>query len=182
MYWPRLRLTPEEHKYNSIYEDPGRTQYHVVRRIYPGFLNFNSVVRQDTDTLQISRRSRVFAFTASGDTNLVEVQFSDITGELYTTDYIPLSNLIGGPVYDPRSQAYFNPLLFTPPDNALGTGSILTAATYVPFIFEPNIVLAPNQTVSISGRPIDPELILPIHVDFCLHVWEFPNPEMGSPL
>jgi hypothetical protein len=181
MYWPRLRLTPEEHKYNSIYEDPGRTQYHVLRRIYPGFLNFSSVIRQDTDTLQIARRSRVFGFTASGDINLVEVQFSDITGELYTTDFIPLSALLGGASYDPRSTAHFNPAIVAAAGNS--TGALLgNVTTYLPFIFEPNIVLAPNQTISVAGRPINPAIVSPLHVDFCFHVWEFPNPEMGSPL
>ena len=180
MYWPRLRITPEEHKYNSIYEDPTRTQYHVLRRIYPGELNFTSIIRQDTETLQVSRRCRVFAFTASGDINLVEIKMSDISGEQYTTGFVPLANLLGGPAYDPRGAAFFNPAFTASP--GVATGVVYDSFMALPFVIEPNIVLAPNQTLTVDARPINPEIVEPIHVDFNFHIWEFPNPQMGSPL
>ena len=184
MYWPRLRLTPEESKYSIAYDDPGKTQRSVLRRFYHGQLNFNNVIRQDTETLQISRRSRVFALTASGDTNLVEIQILDVTGEQFTTDFIPLAALIGGSSLDPSSALIFSPFydaanLLTPGFN---TGFVQGHMdTFVPYIFEPNVVLAPNQTLTFNGRPINPNVIQPLHVSFNLHVWEFPGMP-GSPL
>jgi hypothetical protein len=180
MYWPRFQLTPNEAKYNSIYEEPSSNRNAVLRRIYAGELNLNTTRREDQETIQNSRRSRVFALTASGDTNQFEVNIADITGEQYTVGFIPLSNLIGGPVYDPRGAIAFNPTLGT---GGLATGTVFAGATtYIPYVFEPSVVLAPNQTLTVTGRPINPEITDDLHVDLCFHVWEFPNPAMGSPL
>lgn len=174
--WPRFRLTPEEAAYSSKYFSPDKKQMGVLRRFYYGELNTNETIRIDTETFQIARRSRLFGLTASGDVELMEVQITDITGEQYTTDYIPLMNLLCGFNGDPRSMENF-----LDGDNLL-TGSVLAGAMYyLPLIFEPNIVLSPNQTVSVQGRPIDPEMVAPIHVSLCFHVWEFPGMP-GSPV
>lgn len=181
MYWPRFRLTPEEAKYNSKYEEPGKPKIPVIRRIYPGELNITPSIRQDQETFQISRRSRLFGMTGSGDVNQLEVQIIDITGEQFTTDFVPLQLLLGGPSWDPRSIEFYNPIFLGPP-NGLRTGFVVVMhPTLTPHIFEPNITLAPNQTVSFVARPIDPGRTGPIHVDLCLHVWEFPGMP-GSPL
>lgn len=181
MYWPRLRLTPLEAKYSAPYgDDPNKTQRGVLRRLYYGTLNFNNTIRQDTETFQISRRSRVFGLTASGDINQVEIQIIDVTGEQFTTDFIPLSNLIGGTNFDPRAFLVNN--FGAAP--GFQTGFVIGANTYIPHIFEPNIVLAPNQTLNFNGRPINPDVIeegTQLHVSFCVHVWEFPGMP-GSPI
>lgn len=184
MYWPRLRLTPEESQYSIPYDDPGDKRQRVLRRIYYGQLNFNTTIRQDTETFQISRRSRVFGLTASGDIDLVEIQIQDVTGEQFTTDFIPLSALLGGGNIDPNTALIFSPFydaanLANPGFN---TGFVQgQVSSYVPFIIEPNIVLAPNQTLTFNGRLINPNITQDVHVSFNTHVWEFPGMP-GSPL
>lgn len=182
MSWPRFRLTPDEAKFSIKYEDPSKNQKEVLRRFYAGELNFSSTVRQDKETFQISRRSRVVAITASGDTHLVEIQISDITGEQYTTGFIPFSNLLCGWNVDPRGAAGVNnPVL---PAVTPGYFTSVTGGNnfYLsPYVFEPNVVLAPNQTLTIDGRPIDPTITDPIHVSLMFHVVEFPGMP-GSPL
>jgi len=173
--WPRFRLTPDEAKYSSKYENPGTPQVPALRRFYYGFLNLNSTIRQDQETFQISRRSRLFGMTASGDVNLVEVQISDITGENFTTDFTPLINLLGGTVFDPRSNSEFIT------NGGLRTGFVINPGSNLPLLFEPNIVLAPNQTITITGRPIDPSITAPLHISINFHVWEFPGMP-GSPV
>jgi len=187
MFWPRFRLTPDEHKYNGKYEgelytDPQtkvqRSKPHVLRRIYAGELVLSPTIRQDVETLQISRRCRVMGLTASGDVNQVEIQITDITGEQFTTDFIPMCDLIGGSNWDPRGSLFYQ----NPPTATVGldTGYVFNNTTYAPFIFEPNIVLAPNQTLSFTARFIDPTRQYSL-VSFCLHVYEFPGMP-GSPL
>src|SRR5882672_7389188 len=119
--WPRFRLTPDEAKYSSKYEDPGKPTVPVLRRLYYGFLNLDPVIRQDQETFQIARRSRLFGMTASGDIDMVEVQISDITGEQFTTDFTPLACLLGGTNIDPRSNESFSEAV-TP---GLSTGFIV---------------------------------------------------------
>lgn len=178
--WPRFRLTPDEGKFSSKYEEPGKSRMPVLRRIYAGELNITPTIRQDSETFQISRRSRLFGLTASGDIYGLKVKISDISGEQYTTDYIALSNLIlGGNAFDSRSNELFNPLLS--PIGGYYTGLIGGFYSFAPFIWEPSITLAPNQTVTIDAQPINPEQAGPLHVDVCFHVWEFPGMP-GSPL
>ncbi len=178
--WPRFKLTPEEDKFSSKYEEPNSTKHIVLRRFYPGELNITPTIRQDQETFQISRRTRVFGFTVSGDINLIEIQITDITGEQFTTDFIPIVNMIGGSIADPRQMEVF---ANAPPlAGGLPTGFVvLPSFSLAPHIFEPCIVLAPNQTLSIAGRAIDPTMPGPLHVEMCLHVWEFPGMP-GSPI
>lgn len=180
--WPRFKLTPEESVFNSKYENPATKQVPVLRRFYYGQINITPTIRQDQETFQISRRSRAFALTASGDINLVEIQIADITGEQFTTDFIPLSNLLGGSNWDSRGVEFYNPAIVPAAVNGINTGFVfIMPASYAPHIFEPNIVLAPNQTLTFTGRTIDPERLGPIHVSLCLHVVEFPGMP-GSPM
>jgi len=178
--WPRFRLTQEEAKYCSKYEGETGKQ-HVLRRFYSGNLDINPTVRLDTETFQIARRARLMGLTASGDIELIEIQITDITGEQFTADFIPLCDLLGGGNWDPRSVGIFNPAINSPiglvTGNVFGNG----VTTYSPFIIEPSIVLAPNQTVSIAGRMIDPERPGPAHVSLTFHAWEFPGMP-GSPI
>lgn len=180
MSWPRFRLTPEEAQYSQKYDDPTRGLQPVLRRFYPGELNVTPEIRQDSETIQIARRSRIFAFTASGDINLMELQIIDSSGEQYTSDFIPISQLLCGSNWDPRSVGFFTTNFAT----AVGQfpGNVKNFAGYFsPHVFEPSIVLAPNQTLSFNARMINFDLAGPIHVDFNLHVWEFPG-AFGSPL
>jgi hypothetical protein len=181
--WPRFKITPEENQYSSKYENPKSNKHIVLRRFYPGEINITPTIRQDQETFQISRRTRVFGLTASGDINLIEIQITDITGEQFTTDFIPIMNLLGGSIADPRAMEDFQaPPVGSPPSGGLFTGvTPIGPISYAPHIFEPCIVLAPNQTLSIQGRAIDPTMTGPLHVEMCLHVWEFPGMP-GSPV
>jgi len=180
--WPRFRLTPDEAKYSSKYEDPGKTTTPVTRRMYYGFVNMTPSIRQDQETFQISRRSRLFALTASGDINMVEIQISDITGEQYTTDFVPLANLLGGSNYDPRGAEVFTfpPGTFPGVPTLIPIGFQFKDEYFTPIIFEPNIALAPNQTITVNARPINPAITADLHVSLCFHVYEFPGMP-GSP-
>jgi hypothetical protein len=167
MYWPRLRLTPEEERWNQKYYDPHKVGRGVLRRMYPGNLELTSTIRQPVFSFQISRRSRVFAFTAAGDVERFQVEIITSSGERHTAESVYLSQLIGGA----------NEFPSTAPVGALvGVGA-------VPYIFEPNIVLMPNQTLSIRGLETE-DIEAPAvdyRIDFVLHVWEFPG-FPGSPL
>lgn len=178
--WPRFRLTPDEATYSTKYESPGSGKNIVLRRFYSGELDITPTIRQDQETFQISRRSRLFGFTFSGDINLLEIQIQDITGEQFTTDFVPIVNLTGGAIGDPRQMEVF---ANSPPfSGGLLTGFIsIPPKSYAPCIWEPNIVLAPNQTLTITGRAIDPTMTGPMHVEMAIHVWEFPGMP-GSPL
>lgn len=177
--WPRLRLTREESKYCSKYEEPGSGKAPVIHRKYPGELNISTQIRQDQETLQISRRSRVFGLTASGDVSMMEVMLIDITGEQFTTDFMPFSGLIlGSSTFDPRSTEILLDPSITPGWTPGRTNNYIC---YSPYIFEPNLLFSPNQTLTIQGRPINPETEDELHVEFCFHVWEFPGMP-GSPI
>lgn len=177
--WPRLKMTREELEYCSKYWDPINKKPNVLRRIYPGELDITSTIRQDQETFQISRRTRIMALTAIGDIQQIEIQMTDIAGEQYTPDYISINNLILGTVADPRSLEYFDPAM-SPATNGYWFGKMFLFSLS-PCLFEPNIVQKPNQTLTINARPINPETTDPLHVDINLHVWEFPGMP-GSPL
>lgn len=170
--WPKFRLTTEEAKFSSKYEAPG-SKPGVLRRIYPGFLTLTEDIRSPTYTFQISRRCRIMGFTASGDLQYFRIEFVDITGEQFTAGKIFLPNILGGWTQNILSNIY--------PANVTDNVAVDKHYHY-PYIFEPNIVLAPNQTLTVNGEQIvdwqqgDPDK----RIDFCFHVYEFPGMP-GSP-
>jgi hypothetical protein len=189
MYWPRFRLTKTEAKRWTAYSSPDHKQKQVLYRTYAGELQLSTTNREDTENLQISRRARVFALTASGDVNNIEIQIYDSSGEQYTMDFIPVSQLLLGAVPDFRSVPVMAPQFqaFSTNIAEIIGGLVLGADTVAPHIFEPNIVLDPNQTLSIKGRCMhnlhDTDVLPPgisnpapetATLCFNLHVWEFP--------
>lgn len=182
MFCPRLQLTSEESRKWIPYSEPGKVQKNVLYRIYNGELNLSETNIEDSENIQISRRARVFALTASGDVPNVEVSIYDSTGEQYTPGgFVPLTNLLLGTNLDYRGTLKFDTV-------AGGTGNAMLGVfasphTGAPHIFEPNIVLLPNQTLTVKGRAMNPLGTLPVqanipnqsnHVSFNFHVWEFP--------
>lgn len=192
MYWPRFRLTKSEAKRWAIYSNPTQSQKQVLYRIYAGEIALSTTNREDTENMQISRRARVFAFTCSGDVNNVEVSIYDSAGEQYTMGFVPAALLVLGDVPDFRGVSYLNGLRASLPGAGLATsygfpstGQISGMRSQAPHIFEPNIVLDPNQTLSIKGRsmlsltdvaPGDGTNPRPgtATLAFNIHVWEFP--------
>lgn len=182
MYWPRLQLTKREQERWAPYYEPQNIQRGVLYRAYYGELNFNTVNFEDIENVQISRRARIFAMTVSGDVHNTSVEIFDSSGEQYTMGQTPLANMFMGLNSDPRGAGSFNPVL----DPLFLTRRLTMGAVYgqfinlAPHVFEPNIVLEPNQTLSVRGRNLitiqdTSEGELPTsHLSFCFHVWEFP--------
>ena len=176
MDWPRFKLTPGEARVSNKYEDPRSNKQRVLRRMYYNELVISPELRLDTAPFQISRRWRVFGLTAAGDVDFFRLELIDTTGEQYTAGPIHLVNLIGG--YNP------DPLSFDGNDWSAGPGTRLmaTATDQGPFIQEPNILLAPNQTLNINASPALPDNNSEtFRIGITLHVYEFPG-VAGSPL
>lgn len=172
MFWPRLQLTPDEKRYSTKYFDP-KTGRGVLRRIYPGFLEINEIQQAPFWNFQIARRCRVFGFTAIGDVHQIRIQFQDASGEQYFVNPMVATSILGGWAAS-GLQAFPNP-------NTLAATSGVPVSI-APFIFEPSVVLKPNQVMGIGGTPVLPYAGIPYRMDFCIHVWEFPNyvPEMDQ--
>lgn len=175
MDWPRFQLTKGESKYSIKYEDPRKRQQRVLRRIYYNELNISSTVRSDSSTFQISRRSRVVAMTFCGDVDRFLLEIIDISGEQYTAGPVHIPLLCNGWINEPNS------------GNGINTGSlsntpVIANGTLGPYIFEPNIVVAPNQTIQLNTTPVlESDTTFTYLLGVTLHVVEFPGAP-GSPL
>jgi hypothetical protein len=179
-YWPRFKLTPFEAKFLTKYSSPDDNRRGVLRRFYPGKLELNENTRLPTYDFNIARKSRVFGLSMSGDLSNFRITLGDATGEQYLIGPIEPALLITGPLY-----------------NNLSPDFTQIAPTFIPgfstniHIFEPNISLAPNQTLTIQGFETEPYGFTNpapgeysnanYRIDFTLHVWEFPGMP-GSPL
>lgn len=177
-YWPRFKLTPYEAKYVVKYSDPDDNRRGVLRRFYPGFLVLDELTRLPTFSFNIARKSRVFGLSMSGDVAKFLLTINDATGEQYTVGQLNADLLMTG-----------NNLAVP------GVNFITTIPKIMPgfnndiHIFEPNISLAPNQTLTFSGFETEPygfnrpDETSPANyrIDFVLHVYEFPGMP-GSPL
>ena len=170
--WPQFRITNTEAKYCSKYFDPRKRGAAVIHRKYGGALELGPSKQRDLFIFQISRRSRVVGFTVCGDITQFNLVFSDVTGEQYTADPVPLPALVGGYNMLPLSGNY---------NGVTPGGKNLAGVTLMPYIFEPNIVLPPNVTLQISATPTGPVILeTTFRIDFTLHVNEFPGMP-GSP-
>lgn len=165
MTFPKLKLTPYESASINKYSDPRTAKRGVLRRVYPGFLALTQTQRQPVFPFQIARRCRVFAFTCVGDVDQFLLEIIDVTGEKHTANPVPVNMLFPGTAAN----------VYGKPSSPLG------AATFdSPYNIDPNIVLLPNQTLTMRGYQTQPYVATNYRIDFCLHVWEFPGME-GSP-
>jgi hypothetical protein len=165
MFWPRLHLTAEEKGYSIDKYYAPTAKYRVLRRIYTGFLRLNEIQRQPTFGFQIARRCRVFAMTASGDIHRFRLQIQDSSGEQYFPDAVSAGQIFGGyNVVPPGANTPKSPI-------DLKYGCPMSVA---PFVFEPNIVLDPNQVLNLIGSSPTPFEGINYMIEVCFHVWEFP--------
>lgn len=172
--WPRFQLTQEEAVYSTKYEDPRTNKSRVLRRWYTMELNLSAALRQDSGQFQLSRRCRVFGLTAAGDIDHFLIELIDSTGEQYTAGPVHLVNLLGGWNPDPYDESGLSYPAVTPT-------VVATATDDGPYIQEPNIVLAPNQAMSINVTPADlSDVLSSLRIELTLHVVEFPGMP-GSP-
>lgn len=185
--WPELSLTDYERRFVRYYEttqkdEKGRTRNFpgVLRRIYPLLLSnlaypavgiLNPILNAQ---LQITRRSRVFAFSFAGDLDSWFLNIRTASGESFTPgspgtpDGGIVSSLVAGTPYHWQSQIARD----TPSNVNQGTtGSLLE--------FEPNIQLASNTTLVFEGQANPPEaspgVLRRIVLHITCHVWEFPG-------
>lgn len=192
MFWPRMKLTPQEEKNGvSKYYEPATGKRGVLRKIYPGQLILNQTIRNPIFSFQIARRCRVFGLTASGDIGQFKVQIQDSSGEQYLAQPVSLAALLGGyaelpppafssPPHPTIATGGFPPVQPQPGVNTLGWPvNIGMPFTIAPLIFEPNIVLDSNQVLQISGYPLTDYNSVNYRVDLCFHVWEFPAWQLG---
>ena len=176
MDWPRFQLTRGESEWNTKYDDPRKRQQPVLRRYYYNELNISSVIRSDSSTFQIARRSRVVGITFSGDVDRFLLEIVDVTGEQYTAGPTHVPLLCCGWVNEPNSDGGVDT------GNAGATPFHIPNSTMGPYIFEPNLVVAPNQTIQFNSSPSDPsDLQFTYLLGMTLHVVEFPGAP-GSPL
>lgn len=176
--WPRFQLTAEEGKYSSKYEDPRTNKQRVLRRMYYNELNIGQAMRVDSIQFQISRRCRVFGLTAAGDIDAFLIELVDSTGEQYTAGPVHLVNLLRGWNPDPYDES-----ALVRDDGGIPLGNVIATVTDSgPFVQEPNIVLAPNQSLNVNVSPADlGDLTTNFLLGLTLHVYEFPGMP-GSPL
>ena len=180
-YWPRFKLTPYEAKYVVKYSDPDDNRRGVLRRFYPGYLVLDALTRLPTFSFNIARKSRVFGLSMSGDVAKFLITINDATGEQYTVGQLNADLLMtGNNLTIPGANISLA---------ALSVGKLMPGFNNDIHIFEPNISLAPNQTLTFSGFETEPygfgvpEGADPANyrIDFTLHVYEFPGMP-GSPL
>lgn len=164
MYLPRLKLTNEERAYIQKYEDPSKPGRGVLRRLYPGSLALTATIRTPAFSFQISRRSRVCGATFSGDVTRFRIEIITSTGEQHTAE----------PVYLPHLTPGFN-------QSEQGIAPVATPSQFLvlPYVFEPSLVLLPNQTLQFNGYATEDFNDVDYRIDFTLHVWEFPGYQGG---
>jgi len=180
-YWPRFKLTPYEAKYVTKYSDPDDNRRGVLRRFYPGFLVLDQTTRLPTFAFNIARKSRVLGLSMSGDVAKFLITISDATGEQYTVGQLNADLLMtGNNLAIPGASISLSPI---------GISKFMPGFNNDIHIFEPNISLAPNQTLTFEGFETEPygfntpseQQPANYRIDFTLHVYEFPGMP-GSPL
>ena len=168
--WPRLRLTPEEAAYVQKYTaqtKPGvANKPGVIRRMYPGTLIIDATVRTPIYQFAIARRCRVFAINFAGDLNCFNLQIEDSAGEQFQIT----------PMSSPHFQAGPNDLPIGTYGSPPVAGPVFPGMVLGPGVFDPNIRLLSNQTLSVRGQAVADATVIPeARIDFTLFVWEFPG-------
>lgn len=190
-YYPRLVLTPEEKEWCCKYYDPYNPKPAVLYRMYPGVLELNSTQRNPIFPFEISRRCRIWGLDMAGDIRQMRLEMQETAGEQYLANPIEPALLLTGANEDVQSSSWIQTIANNP-DNFPVRGSRGDGDWYPQTaIFDPNIVLRPNQTLTLRGEqtqdpvavvdapPFDDELA-PFRIDFTLHVWEFPGMQGGA--
>ena len=194
--WPHLELSEYEKRFVSAYGTPGvkadpvkktaevLPKPGVLRRMYKVLLNNTihaSVSGLESIHLngqvQISRASRVFALTFSGDCHAWRLKISTASGTEFTPrltggTYPMVSTLSPGASWNITATNMAQPGNLT--INAVPTRQI--AWQQMPFLIDPNWELDPNESLLFEGTAMsETALILEIGV----HVWEFPGMVRG---
>lgn len=185
--WPKLELTDWERKYVRPYAQEVRLANGqlgrlpgVLRRVYPLLTTNDTTLGEPSNRIQISRRSRVFGLTFSGDISYTRLQITNASGTLYTvgdprTNVQPfVSAMCSGSIY------MFGSNNGGLPDfgNVTAVGDDVQLAVNeqtAPLLIEPNWILQPNETL-IFNAEFDVDSGTAVRVlNIAVHVWEFPG-------
>lgn len=200
--WPALELSDYERKFVRPYKTKDKPG--VLNRVYKVVLNDpaqpskNLPVQKLSGQIQISRRSRVYGLTFSGNIDRWRLQITNASGTLFTlptprTQRPPLvTTIISSSSYNADSLGGLtSPITGSVKTPGIGPNIAQTGFTNqqpFPLLIDPNWLLAPNETLIFNGIPVpvnvitsdDPPVILvpPLILTIAVHVWEFPG--MGT--
>ncbi len=191
-FWPHLELSDYEKRFVAAYGTPeikadpkkgikgSPAKAGVLRRIYRVILN-NTVHAAVSELqnihlegqVQISRASRVFALTFSGDVHAWRLKISTASGTEFTPKltggtYPMVSTLSPGASWNFSATNIKQPGNLT--INAIATRQI--AWQQLPFIIDPNWELDPNESLLFNGEAQDASALI---LEIGVHVWEFPG-------
>ena len=192
--WPTCELTDYELKHVRYYKQPvldsqgnitNKTWPGVLKRVYKAQLynqNIPTIPRFNNgpvfeDRVLISRRSRVFGFTFTGDVGSWFLEIETASGEKYTNSPCLVSSMQAGSYYNANSQ------VGTPITLDIGFGAPLSllwaGQESFGIMVEPNYQLLPNEALIFRGTPaqtiLDTDPVPFIQLGIGIHVWEFPN-------
>lgn len=194
--WPKVELTDYERQYVRYYkctevitDASGKRRKHafpgVLKRIYS--VELTTAPQPEAglpaprlvDSVQISRRARVFGLTFSGDTSSFFLSIRTASGETFTAGDVLVSAMVPGSLYNSLA-AIGEPPQPIDPDDQLQSGFQLG-----PLLIEPNWELLPNETLDFSARLTKPlaelEDVPRRFLSIGVHVWEFPGMSYSSP-
>lgn len=196
-FWPHLELSEFEKQFVGAYASPGKPG--VLRRTYGVTLNntaqptipgLENIKLQGQ--VQISRASRVFALTFTGDINSWRLKISTASGTEFTPRF---PNGTYPMVCSLSPAASWNIAAFlTAPAvvNAGVAGTEQISWMQLPLIIDPNWELDPNESLIFEGT-VEAGAPTNCILEIATHVWEFPgmvraedakptkeNPRMGA--
>lgn len=186
--WPHLELSEYEKKFVGLYPSenkPGEVgKPGVLRRLYKVLLNNTQHAGVSgledihlNGQVQISRSSRVFALTFSGDTHAWRLKISTASGTEFTPrfpagTYPMVSTLSPGTSWNISATDMAGPDNLT--INAIPTRQI--AWSQAPMLIEPNWELDPNEALMFEGEA---QSVSALILEIGIHIWEFPGMVRG---
>lgn len=186
-FWPHLELTEYEKRFNSAYGVPAIPENKakginaqpakpaVLRRMYKVLLNntVHSVAGLENIHLsagiQISRASRIFALTFSGDVHAWRLRISLASGTEFTPK-LPGGNYPVVSSLSPGGQWNFAATDIKQPLNTAGSNQM--SFMQLPYIIDPNWELDPNESLLFDGTALTASALI---LEIGIHAWEFPG-------
>jgi hypothetical protein len=187
--WPTCELTDYELKHVRYYKQPklnaqgnetGEMWPGVLKRVYtvqlynqnlPDIARFNNGPVFE-DRVLISRRSRVFGLTFSGDVADWYLNIETASGEKYTNSPCLVSALGAGSYYNANSLA--GSPNFS--DAEVAINLLFSSVEHFGVMVEPNYQLLPNESLIFRGeiaKGLPPERFSQLAIG--IHAWEFPG-------
>ena len=177
--WPELELTNYERHFVRYYKtwDAKANCYRpgVLKRVYEVVLNSVAIpsagftVVNLAQSLQISRRSRVFGLTFVGDPASWLLTIRTATGEQFTNGQCLVSAMCACSPYNVRANIGEHP-----------ASNFHHQAQSGLLGLDPSWELMPNETLIFEGA-LAPPLVTESRVLMIgIHVWEFPGMEVAA--